>query len=117
MRWLLLVAAVACACSGLGSKTERLFTCTACLADDPKRCTTKAQLCGALPDDRPTAEIGAKDALCDTLTPAELGRRPTPPGFKPGGYDPNACYQWTADAFAVTCTPVMTKCAKGVPIL
>jgi len=90
------------------------FTCTACLVDDSARCATNRPVCGDSTE-RTDSEVGAKDALCDTLTPAELARRPTPEGFKPSPYLKNACYSWPADAFKTSCTTFTATCER-VPI-
>lgn len=92
----------------------KFFKCTACLADTPSHCVTNTPVCGDL-SERSDSEVGAKNSLCDTLSPAELARRPTPTGFKPNQWFKNACYKWPDDAFTVSCTTFTTTCAK-VPI-
>ncbi len=92
-----------------------MFSCRACLIDDPQRCVSYAQTCGDLEHDRASAQVAAKDALCDTLPADVLARRPTPPGFKPNPYLKNACYEWPDDTFTLDCTPV-TKTCSSVPI-
>jgi hypothetical protein len=104
-----------CADRILGPAKDKKFSkCTACLADDPARCATSTPVCGD-PEERSYSELGARQALCDTLSAAELARRPTPPGFKPNPYIKNACYDWPDDAFKTSCTTFTTTCS-GVPI-
>jgi len=97
------------------AKTNRFFKCTACLADDPARCATSTPVCGDPTEDRTFSETGAQQALCDTLSAAELARRPTPEGFKPSPWFKNACYEWRDDAFKISCTTFTTTC-ESVPI-
>jgi hypothetical protein len=96
------------------ARTKTFFSCKVCLADDAARCATHAPVCGDSSERTPSQEA-SKDALCDTLSAAELARRPTPPGFKQSPWNKNACYAWPEDAFKATCTTV-TKTCDSVPI-
>lgn len=95
-----------------GNKT--FYKCTACLTDDPARCATHTPVCGDSQERMPS-ESAAKYPLCDTLSAAELARRPTPEGFKPSPYLKNACYDWPDNAFKTSCTTFTTTC-ESVPI-
>lgn len=88
--------------------------CTACLSDDPKHCATYTPECGDS-DDEVRSQYAAKNALCDTLSAAELARRPTPAGFEANEWYKNACYRWPEEAFKISCTPYKTHC-ESVPI-
>jgi hypothetical protein len=98
---------------GCGRTTvDTLYTCKACLATDGNRCASYAQRCGDGSNDRMGAEAGATDALCDTLTAAELASRPTPQGYhQNASFTKNECYVWPKEAFALTCTTTRTKCS------
>jgi len=99
----------------LGRPAQSYFSCKACLADDAARCATYKPDCHDSTEQLPS-ETAATDALCDTLTPAELARRPTPPDFKPNSpWFKNACYLWPKDAFKIACTRFQQTC-DGVPI-
>lgn len=93
---------------------KTFFKCTACLVDDPAHCATNTPVCGDSTEEWDST-AHAHTALCDTLSPADLARRPTPPGFKPGPFAKNACYDWPDDAFKTTCTTFSTHCER-VPI-
>ena len=99
---------------GCSDRPTTFFKCTACLADDPARCETATPVCGDSTERLPS-EAEARDALCDTLSPADLAKRPTPTGFKPNPYLKNACYEWPDDAFKMSCSTFKTSCAN-VPI-
>lgn len=100
----------------LGSPARKvtLFSCKVCLADDAARCATRTSDCGDS-SQQMDSEIQARDSLCDTLSAAELARRPTPTGFKPSPWLKNACYDWPGDAFKSSCAS-FTKTCDGVPI-
>ena len=94
---------------------QSYFSCKACLADDAARCATYKPDCHDSTEQLPS-ETGAKNALCDTLTAAELAHRPTPPDYKPNSpWFKNACYLWPEDAFKTTCASFKQTC-DGVPI-
>jgi hypothetical protein len=90
------------------------FACTACLSDDATRCAAFTPECHDSHEQKPS-EIGARQALCDTLSPAELARRPAPADFKPTPWAKNACYAWPDDAIKTTCATVAKGC-DGTPI-
>lgn len=108
------ISAAAGGLTGCTSRTVTFFSCKACLADEPARCASYTPDCGDS-SERTPSESSATDALCDTLGPAELARRPTPEGYAPSPWSKNSCYSWPADAFALTCTRVAKTC-DGVPI-
>ena len=112
VRRLVIVLAALAGCGQ--TKTETYFRCTVCLADDATRCATHVQACGDLPS-HDDAVLSGSYALCDSLTPAELARRPTPPDFTPSTFYKNACYRWPDDAFKATCTTFPLTCGN-VPI-
>jgi hypothetical protein len=100
---------------GQPAKTQSFFACKACLSDDGARCATFTPECHDSLQ-QADSETGAKYALCDTLSSAELARRPTPPDYKPNSpFFKNACYLWPADAFKISCTSIKKTC-DGVPI-
>jgi hypothetical protein len=99
---------------GSPARNVTLFSCKVCLADDAARCATHTSDCGDS-SERMDSETAARDALCDTLSPADLARRPTPTGFKPSPWLENACYAWPVDAFTSSCSS-FTKTCDGVPV-